>query len=604
MLMKLTRLMLFVLVATISSIYPQGSSLSPYLAIPEKAIGYIDSCANFWISAHDNLYGGFFTDVDDFGQPTGTKKYTITQSRNAYGYIRAFMLTGNTTYLNYAESALNFMYQHNWDSNYGGWYTGTNRYGTPLNIYYNKSAFDQHYALLGIMAAAEATGDSSHWNYLEDGYSSLESALWDSRPVEFGYYDEAKYNGTQPSNKTFNATVDAITTHLLYLYLNTENPSYLNRLQQLADNILNHLIGSMSGQSIGFVEKYDSDWNWNNSETMTIMGHVLKAGWCLARIYQIQPDSSYLWGAKTLVDHVLQKGYDHEYGGPYKDFNRLTGQMLMWGIPDTAKAWWQMEQAVVAGLSLFEITGDSTYLNMADETLDFFMKYFVDHTYGEVFADRTRRGAPIPQWSGHKGNQGKAAYHSIELGYYTYLYGKLFVHRAPVVLHYHFSPIGSDRTLLLTPLAIRTDRLKIDTVYRDGQPYSDFEPNTRRLQLPAGVGGNFEVHFKYTNPTFITDRKRETLSSDFVLNQNYPNPFNPETNITFRVKKSGQYTLNIYNVLGQKIRTLLQETLSAGTYQLRWDGKNDQGAELPSGLYICRLSSGQSQQNRRMILLK
>jgi len=69
--------------------------------------------------------------------------------------------------------------------------------------------------------------------------------------------------------------------------------------------------------------------------------------------------------------------------------------MLMWGKTDTAKAWWQMEQAVTSGLFLYEITGKNMYLQMADETLLFFMKYFVDHTYGEVYENRTKYGLQI-----------------------------------------------------------------------------------------------------------------------------------------------------------------------------------------------------------------
>ena len=62
------------------------------------------------------------------------------------------------------------------------------------------------------------------------------------------------------------------------------------------------------------------------------------------------------------------------------------GEMLMWGQADTAKAWWQMEQAVTAGLMMYNITGESQYLQMADETLKFFMTYFVDHrVWGSLF---------------------------------------------------------------------------------------------------------------------------------------------------------------------------------------------------------------------------
>jgi mannose/cellobiose epimerase-like protein (N-acyl-D-glucosamine 2-epimerase family) len=246
--------------------------------------------------------------------------------------------------------------------------------------------------------------------------------------------------------KAFNATVDAVTTHLLYLYLMTRENIYKERLQEIAAQIQNHFAASMTSQAIGFVEEYDSFWGWDNSHTMTLMGHVLKAGWCLARINQLFPDTSYVNTAEYLINNVWQKGYDHVYGGPYKDFNRVTGQMLLWGLGDSAKAWWQMEQAITAGLQMYDLTKESWYLEMADETMNFYMNYFVDHIYGDVYADRKRRGGLA--WNDAKGSSGKAGYHSIETGYYTYLYGNLFFTAQPVVLHYNFEPLQADRELI------------------------------------------------------------------------------------------------------------------------------------------------------------
>ena len=228
----------------------------------------------------------------------------------------------------------------------------------------------------------------------------------------------------------------------------------------------------MPQQAIGFVEKYDSDWNWDNGQTMTIMGHVLKTGWCLARINQLFPDTSYVNAAEDLINSVWQKGYDHQYGGPYKDFDRTTGEMLLWGLQDSAKAWWQMEQAITAGLEMYNTTGQDWYLQMADETINFYMQYFVDHQYGEVYADRTRYGGFA--WNEAKGSSGKAGYHSIETGYYTYLYGNLFYTHQPIVLNYNFESMKKDREILLTPLAIKDSSLAVSRILLNGQVYANY----------------------------------------------------------------------------------------------------------------------------------
>ena len=234
---------------------------SPYLQDPARAIPYVDSCAQFWTQVYDTSFGGFFTNVDRFGGVIvnwGTNKDLVTQSRDAYGFVRAYMLTGNHLYLTMARHAFDFMYTYAWDNANEGWFHSLDRYGNPINPEDVKTAFDQHYALLGIAAYYEATGDTNDWNQLMRGYNSNENHLWDNDQQSFGYFDRGTFNWSSVSDKSFNATVDAITTNVLALYLMTGDNIYKTRLLQLADNILTHLYGSMPQQEIGFVEQYYS----------------------------------------------------------------------------------------------------------------------------------------------------------------------------------------------------------------------------------------------------------------------------------------------------------------------------------------------------------
>jgi uncharacterized delta-60 repeat protein len=92
--------------------------------------------------------------------------------------------------------------------------------------------------------------------------------------------------------------------------------------------------------------------------------------------------------------------------------------------------------------------------------------------------------------------------------------------------------------------------------------------------------------------------------SEFVLSQNYPNPFNPTTKIEFTLAKSGFVTLQIYDVLGRKVRTLVSEELSSGYKSVIWDGKNDDGKDLASGVYFYQLKVGDFSEPKKMLLLK
>jgi mannose/cellobiose epimerase-like protein (N-acyl-D-glucosamine 2-epimerase family) len=598
--MKIFLLSLILLFISLNStpLKAQYTPTSPYLQNPTLAIGYTDSCAQFWLQTWDEQIGGFFTNIDKYGNVLtswGTNKNMITQARNAYGLTRAYMLTGDTTYITLAGEALSWMYSHAWDNTYDGWFQEIDINGNPINPSGDKTAFYQHYALLGIAAYYEATGDTVAWNWLMKGYQHLENIYWDTRPAYLGYYDKANFNNQTTWNKSFNATVDAITTHLLYLYLMNEDLVYRSRLEELATEIINHMVASMPQQAIGFVERYDSDWNWDSNETMTIMGHVLKAGWCLARINQLFPDTSYVNSAEVLITDVWENGYDHEYGGPYKDFNRITGEMLLWGLQDSAKAWWQMEQPIVAGLQMYDITKESWYLQMADETINFFMNYFVDNENGEIYADRTRYGGFA--WNEAKGNSGKAGYHSIETGYYTYLYGNLFYTNQPVTLHYNFYPLPTEREMLLTPLAIKDTNLIIAQVMHDGQFYANYDPVNRILTLPAGVGGQFEVTYNTLITNIVADAT--VTVDDFELSQNYPNPFNPVTTIRYKIPDQSFATLKVFDLLGREISTLVNEEKSAGNYEVKFNASS-----LPSGIYFYRLQSANFDKIKKMILMK
>ncbi len=90
----------------------------------------------------------------------------------------------------------------------------------------------------------------------------------------------------------------------------------------------------------------------------------------------------------------------------------------------------------------------------------------------------------------------------------------------------------------------------------------------------------------------------------YRLAQNYPNPFNPVTTIKFDIREKGLVTLRIYNVAGQLVRTLVNGELDAGSYAEDWNGLNDEGAKVASGVYFYRLEAGVFESVKKMVLLR
>jgi hypothetical protein len=96
----------------------------------------------------------------------------------------------------------------------------------------------------------------------------------------------------------------------------------------------------------------------------------------------------------------------------------------------------------------------------------------------------------------------------------------------------------------------------------------------------------------------------ENLPAGFALEQNYPNPFNPTTSISFSLPSAQHVKLEIYNVQGQKVRTLVDEMRSAGEHSIEWDATSDAGDKVASGVYFYRLTAGDYVISKKMTLLK
>jgi len=88
------------------------------------------------------------------------------------------------------------------------------------------------------------------------------------------------------------------------------------------------------------------------------------------------------------------------------------------------------------------------------------------------------------------------------------------------------------------------------------------------------------------------------------LSQNYPNPFNPTTTISFTTSEQTRATLEVYNLIGQNVRTLLYGDVDPGTTNVTWDGNDEHGRQAASGVYFYKLTAGSAEQVKKMILLR
>jgi hypothetical protein len=159
------------------------------------------------------------------------------------------------------------------------------------------------------------------------------------------------------------------------------------------------------------------------------------------------------------------------------------------------------------------------------------------------------------------------------------------------------------------------------TAYNGGQPGADSMYVNRSIDLhnTFSMGDVVLLRWRLFSDAFVTgwgwavDNIAVTSSGPtgiddtppaVTLNRNYPNPFNPSTTIAFHLPHSGATSLKVYDVRGRLVRTLINEVRQAGQHHQEWDGRNNQGQRVASGVYMYRLVFGNVVQTRKMTLLK
>jgi hypothetical protein len=134
-------------------------------------------------------------------------------------------------------------------------------------------------------------------------------------------------------------------------------------------------------------------------------------------------------------------------------------------------------------------------------------------------------------------------------------------------------------------------------------PIDFYEDSTYTI---AAIKTGATIGFKSIHPSIVTDvnESNDQLPRNFELAQNYPNPFNPSTTIEFSLPTRSRIVLEVFDVLGRKVRTLAEGSYSSGNREVVWDGKAVDGSQVSSGVYFYRLQAGAFSATRKMLLLK
>ena len=137
-----------------------------------------------------------------------------------------------------------------------------------------------------------------------------------------------------------------------------------------------------------------------------------------------------------------------------------------------------------------------------------------------------------------------------------------------------------------------------------GAPFGQFLDGSTTVAPPTVAIASSANELSKGSGTESIANDQDATPTEFALDQNYPNPFNPTTTIRFSLAKDIQVQLDIYNILGQKVKSLVNGELNAGWHAVSWDGTNNAGEQMASGVYIYKLNTPNFEHTRKMSLTK
>jgi hypothetical protein len=179
------------------------------------------------------------------------------------------------------------------------------------------------------------------------------------------------------------------------------------------------------------------------------------------------------------------------------------------------------------------------------------------------------------------------------------------------ILHWSGSSESATYHLQISTSAdFATTKFDKDVLTKTSRSVTDLEPNTLHYwRVRAGsvdAVSDWSTIWRFTTGSSSTVGKNPSEIPDrYALGQNYPNPFNPTTLIPFALPEASFVSLVIYDLLGRKIRTLVSDELMSGAFHtVVWNGRNDDGHPVSSGVYLYRINANAYTASKRMLFIQ
>jgi len=198
--------------------------------------------------------------------------------------------------------------------------------------------------------------------------------------------------------------------------------------------------------------------------------------------------------------------------------------------------------------------------------------------------------------------------------------GSGFGQTIPVELS-DFQILESSDVVQVAYLAVNAEESRFE-VYRSNQRILDYQlidvtmekaiDSERLIFVDESVESGKQYYYQIAEIDQWGDRMMHgplavsvsSAPAGYLLHDAYPNPFNPSTRIQYSLAENSPTSLQIYNMMGQQVRTLVNAGQTAGVYTIEWDGTSDAGTSVPAGVYVYRLKAGSFESSKQVIFLK
>ncbi|GMW00707.1 MAG: hypothetical protein AMXMBFR84_18440 [Candidatus Hydrogenedentota bacterium] len=379
--------------------------------VAERCEGYLNEVQNhlrdellpFWLThGVDKEYGGYLTYLDKDGNPTGeTLKTHLCQTRMIYTYSSVHRAGfGSGEFLENARQGVNFMIEHFWDDDHGGWFWTAQQDGTPVNQ--SKLTYGQSFAIYALSEFQMASGDYRGLEWAVKTYETIEALASDNNYGGFYEFLErdwqlkrpGKYGGDRKSFDVHMHLMEAFTN----LYEATGKEIYKRRTVEIISLIFNRILHPHSRLGVA---QFMLDWTptrqilfndvWGSDRDAgedqgrpldnTSFGHNVEFGWLLLhaiRILELDVEE-YKPVLKKIFDHAAQYGVDYKNGGIFCEGSH-GGE-----VTETNKEFWQQAECLVGFLDAYLLFGDEKYLDAYEAVHRFTMDHVINHKVGEWY---------------------------------------------------------------------------------------------------------------------------------------------------------------------------------------------------------------------------